>query len=375
MEEAEVYRYHYRSQGASDGLLRNMYYSIGQQLIRQDPSLYVAHVNLRQDHKPNLISYPFPVRYYRYSDDAAPVYDFSEGDVGNLQDHLALRDEVVVSGPECPVGILTGYEDAFNKWRASEGLDGNSQNLQGDEYDQLVSKVSFQDSDVEAGDVVFSRTGVVFRHAITLDGLDRLAFSTGLVKVNQDGTLENGAKYDDIVKAHRNCEVSAYPRYGGTPDVFRFEAFVSLTGCGPLSDFLVGRLGFDDNSVRIERKAWLNKDQKSIRQNYIDKWRNNAFEQVKSAWRKFQEVEKEVYGKRSYFENKAKHAVPAPDQIVIDISSESEPDKGYDKVSADERSTASKGKKRMYIPEEEESEGDGASSGGDSDVGTEDSFQ
>ena len=103
-----------------------------------------------------------------------------------------------------------------------------------------------------------------------------------MVKVNKDRTLKNDAKYDDIVKAYRNCEVPAYLCYSGTPDVFRFEAFVSLTNYGPLSDFLVKRLEFDNNSVQIKRKTWLNKDQKSIKQNYIDKWRNNVFKQVKS---------------------------------------------------------------------------------------------
>ena len=59
---------------------------------------------------------------------------------------------------------------------------------------------------------------------------------------------------------------------------------------------------------------------------------------------------------------------------MIDISSESELDKGYDKVSADEQSTVSKGKKRIYILEEEENKGDGVSFGSNSNVRTEDSF-
>ena len=59
---------------------------------------------------------------------------------------------------------------------------------------------------------------------------------------------------------------------------------------------------------------------------------------------------------------------------MINISSESKLDKGYDKVSADEQSIMSKGKKRIYILKEEENKGDSASFSSDFDVRTKDSF-
>ena len=65
----------------------------------------------------------------------------------------------------------------------------------------------------------------------------------------------------------------------------------------------------------------------------------------------------------------------ALNQIIINISSESKSDKGYNKVSTNERSTTSKGKKRIYIPKKEENKRDNTNSNNNFDIRTKDSFQ
>lgn len=41
------------------GWLRNMYYSLGQQVMRQDPKYFAIYCALRPDQNTNLVSYPY----------------------------------------------------------------------------------------------------------------------------------------------------------------------------------------------------------------------------------------------------------------------------------------------------------------------------
>ena len=60
IEEMEMYRHHLRRTNDYNGekYLPNMVYSIGQQLMRQDPRHYALQVALRSDRNTKLISYP-----------------------------------------------------------------------------------------------------------------------------------------------------------------------------------------------------------------------------------------------------------------------------------------------------------------------------
>jgi hypothetical protein len=110
-DEIKMYRHHYRTTGRKqDRLMRNMYFSLFNQLIRQDPALYVAHVNIRRDHETRLIVYPLCARYYtglaKSITSSAVQVGFYEGDHGSFFENKAIRDEVVLLGPACQVNVL-----------------------------------------------------------------------------------------------------------------------------------------------------------------------------------------------------------------------------------------------------------------------------
>ena len=107
---------------------------------------------------------------------------------------------------------------------------------------------SWEETDLKDGDVVFSKHGILVRHSFELQE-DRLSYTTGYVQIYSDGTLENGADYEDIVKSHNLREIPRDPRYRGEPDVDGFLANVLLTRCGALSDCLVRRLPQSDLAV------------------------------------------------------------------------------------------------------------------------------
>ena len=50
------------------GWLRNMYYSLGQQAMRQDPKYFAIYCALRPDRNTNLVSYPYYAKYAREGD-------------------------------------------------------------------------------------------------------------------------------------------------------------------------------------------------------------------------------------------------------------------------------------------------------------------
>ena len=58
-DKIEMYKHYYRTTSRKqDRLMYNIYFSLFNQLIRQDPALYVAYVNICQDYKTRLIIYP-----------------------------------------------------------------------------------------------------------------------------------------------------------------------------------------------------------------------------------------------------------------------------------------------------------------------------
>jgi hypothetical protein len=110
-DKIKMYKHHYRTTGRKqDGLMYNMYFSLFNQLVRQDPALYVAHVNIRRDHETRLIVYPLCARYYtglaKPTTSAAVQIGFYEGDHGSFFGNNAIRDKVVLLGPTCQVKVL-----------------------------------------------------------------------------------------------------------------------------------------------------------------------------------------------------------------------------------------------------------------------------
>lgn len=71
-EEFEMFKHHFREIiGENLGWQRNQVYSLGQQLMRQDPSYYILYACLRPDKQWRLISYPYYCKYTKPGDKTA----------------------------------------------------------------------------------------------------------------------------------------------------------------------------------------------------------------------------------------------------------------------------------------------------------------
>lgn len=182
---------------------------------------------------------------------------------------------------------------------------------------------------VKRGDAVFSLPGAPTRNLFTIHYSFRISFSTGFVKVKEDGTFENGASATDITQCHRDLTIPKYPRYGGQPDSNAFKAKVTLEGLGPLSDFLVGRRKHDDPLVVFEQNKWLGRSKKENVASVINPWRVKAAKCYNRAFSQLQEVEEYFYGEASYFKTKEDITGIPSDAEIIEVSSgEEEEERG-----------------------------------------------
>jgi hypothetical protein len=89
LEEFEMYHAHLRlnNKKPNYGWLHNMYHSLGQQVMRQDPKYFAIYCALRPDRNTNLVSYPYYAKYVH------------EGDNTFFQPGAGDHDQTRVSGP------------------------------------------------------------------------------------------------------------------------------------------------------------------------------------------------------------------------------------------------------------------------------------
>jgi hypothetical protein len=116
-----MYKHHYQTTGRKqDNLMYNIYYSIFGQLVRQDPALYAAHVNVRPDYKTRLIVYPLCAWYYpgpvKAKTTAVAKVAFYKGDHRSYFENGSIRDKVVLLGPACLVDVVDSGVDKIRAW-------------------------------------------------------------------------------------------------------------------------------------------------------------------------------------------------------------------------------------------------------------------
>jgi len=122
LEEFEMYHAHLRliNQKPNYGWLRNMYYSLGQQAMRQDPKYFAIYCALRPDRNTNLVSYPYYAKYahegdntfFRHIDVNVKELATSGRGANMIQGSLSLDDE---REDDCTM-ILPGMHMHIQAW-------------------------------------------------------------------------------------------------------------------------------------------------------------------------------------------------------------------------------------------------------------------
>jgi len=125
LEEFEMYHAYLRliNKRSNYGWLRNMYYSLGQQVMRQDLKYYAFYYTLRPDQNTNLVLYPYYVKYayegdntfFRHVDLNIRDLASSGRDTNMIQGTVSLDDE----SPDDYTMILPGMHKHIKEWEGA----------------------------------------------------------------------------------------------------------------------------------------------------------------------------------------------------------------------------------------------------------------
>ena len=327
-DEWDMYAFHYRAKGGqgNKGWLRNMLFSVSQQLVRTHPLFYLLHVLLHPDHPLRLISYPYETKYARATMPTAFLHvDLNVGQAADalapgstavypltslVQSAVSFDDEEASSCTK----IVTGLHDptTFCAWAATQPR--TSAKVQAAVSLSLEQqqrwKLGFRTDVALAGEVRISHpcnihgsTGparqarrVVFAWLVPHDGVTLTQPGTGTVA--------------QVSHAHRSQHLdgtlsspSGYANVAGVPTE-RFATAVQLQLRSPLANALVGRRAFDDPAVRAELTVLFGRDP-SARVALLTQHAEDLVASAAAALQQTLDLERVLYGPSSFAANQA----------------------------------------------------------------------
>lgn len=322
LQEFAMYDWHFRPRTDHPrlGWATNMWYSLIQQLVRQDIVYWMWHVYFRPDHMWRLISVPhcsqsaYPREGTCFQQLDINVRDFVNTGYGKsfLQGSVFLNDEDEQNCDELLLGMNRHLESWWNDL-SSRGLVGDG-NLQ-----QIISEM-WTSKDVEkysidwvkqvcqATDVRFSLPSLPHKSTDQTTA-QRHTISACYVGINNDHSgldLAESGTWEELSRSHRDFILVDKTLEDQTNDgsdekmQYIFPGIFRLGGLGAISDALVGRERWN-NTETIQMVNLLFGSDESVAWKYIQDWRENAFAQYVTAFDRMVEAEKVTYGENSYF--------------------------------------------------------------------------
>ncbi|KAL9631113.1 MAG: hypothetical protein Q9204_004386 [Flavoplaca sp. TL-2023a] len=318
-EEFDMYDWHLRKIGGRQNLgwLRNALYTQVQQIVRSDPLYYILYACLRPDNNWRLISYPYYMKSTRVDDstcfrhlDLNIPQLLQEGrGASQIQGSLTLTDEKEDNCTE----MLTGAHRWLPIWwdrikQRKLDSDGLLHSVHSSMWTP-EDKRDFGDwksLPCKRGTVRISMphnphgsTGPAagFRQTI-------LPWFVGIMDENETLEVQESGTRSQLAAAHRDMTAppsspSGHPnKYGSIP--FRFPAAVELFNVSPIADALVGRRLWDSPAVIAERNILLGPDH-TARNQLIQEIRTTALNQARSNLQVVQQMERQAFGKKSYW--------------------------------------------------------------------------
>jgi Phytanoyl-CoA dioxygenase (PhyH) len=316
--EFEMYRHHLREQNGRPnwGWCRNMWHSLVQQAIRQDPGLYALHVAARGDGRWRLVSHPYYTKYADKGDSTG--FKHIDLNIPNLVKHG--RGENVVQTAVsmddeweggCTV-VVPGFHRNIKEWwekveSRGEAKGGWTHSVEktyraedAEEYGEFVPVVCSR------GDVRMTMAPIIHGSTKGCDRIRRVVYPW-LIGVEEDGEkLEMSGLYgwEEVSRAHRDM---AGMKKGPTGDSHRFGVgegrfggCVEMRGVSGLGDALVGGRRWDSREVLMERDVVLGDDDVEAWK-YVRKVRWELREKWKGCFRQMVAAEVVEFGENSYF--------------------------------------------------------------------------
>lgn len=316
--EFEMYRHHLREQNGlpNFGWCRNMWHSLVQQVMRQDPVFYALNVAARPDKNWRLVSFPYYTKYamdgdrtgFKHIDVNVQKLLKSGRGENTVQTAISLDDEfedgctLVVPGFQRHIGEWWGKVECRGKVKG--GLVQGVEDIYSKEDEEMYG--SFVPVVCKRGDIRMTLASVI--HGSTRACVRRRrVVHPWLVGVDSDHDgldMEESGSWEEVSRANRDMLAM---RIGPTGQSHRFgvgdgqfAGCVEIRGVSPIGDVLVGARGWESGPVLRERDAILGSSERKA-------WKVVAThrERMKRAWREgfleMVELEKEEFGEKSYF--------------------------------------------------------------------------
>ena len=327
--EFDCYLWHQRRVNDKDNLgwLRNCWYSLAQDVVRQDPFYYFLYVILREDNAYKLISYPYYCKYtqpsdktsFRHIDINIPKLLAEQRGKYQIQGSLSLDDE---SDSDCTIVVKGFHKDEiirtwYNRWqdKISNGYVHNMRKVYNKQDEADFGP--FEPVPCKAGQVRITQPHLPHGARGPAQAARRTILPWYVRVQDDNSTLEivEAGTWEELSIAHISKTLppatpSGYGvQYGKPP--YRFPGSGTFISQSPISQALVGRRRWNDYELLDQVDVMLRpKENKlnGIRQSF----RKEAREQIPKLWQAFVEREEREFGKFSFFYCK-RNEYPQPD--------------------------------------------------------------
>ncbi|KAI9770494.1 MAG: hypothetical protein M1839_003175 [Geoglossum umbratile] len=319
--EFDLYRHHHCSlPGRSRlGWLRNMFYSIIQQTVRQDPIWYAISAAARPDKNWRLVTYPYITKDTDPGEntgflhlDLNTTQYVKDGSGGNLlSSSIAIDDEQ----PDGCTIVVPGFHHHIHEWHKrlidrGEDTAGFTTNCSAayraqdrrDWGEPVPMPCPALGLRLTRPEIIHGSTPHSYRRRRSL-----FAWHTGIddthIKLDLKGTLS----WNDLATCHRDLEAPSRepsgqaPRYG-LPG-FRFPGSIIVGSSSAIGDALVGRRKWTDPQVLQERDILLGDNNKAAH-SYVSWVRAEMVKRFKEAFEQLEVIETKAFGENSYFHRK-----------------------------------------------------------------------
>ncbi|RDW56804.1 hypothetical protein BP5796_12871 [Coleophoma crateriformis] len=313
--ELDMYHHHLRKINgkANLGWARNCYYSIVQQVIRQDPVYWLMYVALRPDHHWRLISYPYYGKYAMLGDST-----FFSVSLDTEDDEMAIV-------------LLPGMHNKLAEWWnrcQARGIKNESFVIRIDEKmwtkkDKEHFGIDWTPVPCQPGDARITTPALPHGASGPAKKLRRtvLPWYVGIQDDHHHLEIPESGTWDEISACHRDllpppASPSGLPnRYGTVP--YPFPAALELMDLSAISDALVGRRRWNSPAVQAEMMMLL-KGSYTEREKFFRAYRTKVKKAVKDNMKTIVDMERKAFGKKSYWNLLDQYGTADKIPIIVD---------------------------------------------------------
>jgi hypothetical protein len=315
--ELDCYLWHQRRVNDKDNLgwLRDCWYSLAQDVVRQDPYYYLLYIMLREDNAYKLISYPYYCKYTRENDKTGfrhidlniPKLLSEQRGKYQIQGNLSLDDEsetdctIVVKGFHKDEVIRTWYNRRQDK--ISDGYVHNMRKVYNKQDEQEFG--AFEPVPCKAGQVRITQPHLPHGALGPAQGARRTILPWYVRVQDDNSTLEivEAGTWEELSVAHISKSLppatpSGYGVMYGKPP-YRFPGSGTFVSESPLSQALVGRRRWNDYELldQVEKMMKSPDEVERVHKSF----REEAHQKIPKLWQGFVEREIKEFGEYSFF--------------------------------------------------------------------------